>query len=629
MSASGEASVTVNPVRAPAQATPARRVAWALAALLALRLALGFAYSAVNPLGEAPDEADHYAYVAYIGENGRLPEGTTVTQSKHPPLYHALAAAAGSAAGLDFTFLRANPDGGVSPDAQAPNFFIHTTLESWPWAGGPLAMHLGRFISVLAGVVLVIATYGLARALWPESPALAFAAAAFVAFLPEALFIGGSVSNDMLAAMFAGLALWAAVAGRGWLSAIAAGLCMGLGFLTKASVVAIWPAALAALLIRSGWTPRRPLHGIGRALLAGLLALAMAAPWLWRNWQLYGDPLGTPVLLGTIDRRTAPLSLADLWWLARGWFLSFWGKFGAAGHISLPWPFYAVWIALVVAAVAGWLRRNRTRAGHPSTPQAWFAGSAQDAQPIILAPHPSTASPAIAGASAQDAQRTDTVLRWTVLAGAPVLVVLSMVSYSRIALGTDQGRLLFPALAPLAVLLTAGLARWTPGGRESSLPVLLAPGMAVIAALALVFGIIRPFAPPAPPPPAEAAASSPVGQVYGDKLELTGIEWSPEMRVEEATVRPLTLYWRANAPIDADLRTIVRMMRGDALLWEWKRSPAAGRWSTDRWTVGRPVADMYRVPAEAAGSADRVEVLVYAFPDETPLGSVTLPLPES
>jgi 4-amino-4-deoxy-L-arabinose transferase-like glycosyltransferase len=609
MSASDDRRRDVSlPVGAKSRASLARPrpyAAWALAVLLALRLALGFAYSALNPLGEAPDEADHYAYAVYIGEHSRLPTGTTVTQSKHPPLYHALAAAAGKLAGLNFTFLRVNPDGGVSADSQAANFFIHTTLESWPWRGGPLAMHLGRVISVLAGVILVVATYGLARGLWPENAALAFIAAGFVAFLPEGLFIGGSVSNDMLAAMFAGVALRAAVLGRGWPSAIAAGLCMGLGFLTKVSISAVWPAALAALLIRDGWNVRRPLRGIGRALVAGLIACAIAAPWLWRNWQLYGDPLGTPVLLGTIDRRAAALTLADLGWLARGWFLSFFGKFGAAGHISLPWPFYALWAALVLTAVIGWLKR----------------------QPAYETEHPSTAPP-VRGVSAQDAGLRTTLLRWIVLAGAPALVILSMISYSRIALGTDQGRLLFPALAPIAVLLAAGLAQWMLAGRERTFAGLFAGGMAVVATLALVFGIIQPFAPPAPPPASDVAAATPVGAVYAERLELTGATWSPETTVGGAAVRPLTLYWRANAGIGADLRTIVRVQSGDKLLWEWKRSPAAGRFSTDRWPAGRAVADVYRVPADAAASADRVEVLVYAFPDETPFGSAMLPLPE-
>ena len=49
-------------------------------------------YSVALPVAEAPDEADHYAYIVYLGENRSLPEGTTVTQGKHPPLYHAAAA---------------------------------------------------------------------------------------------------------------------------------------------------------------------------------------------------------------------------------------------------------------------------------------------------------------------------------------------------------------------------------------------------------------------------------------------------------------------------------------------------------------------------------------------------------
>ena len=54
--------------------------------LLAGHLALAALFSLSVPLGEAPDEADHYAYVVYIGTHGGLPVGPAVTQGKHPPL---------------------------------------------------------------------------------------------------------------------------------------------------------------------------------------------------------------------------------------------------------------------------------------------------------------------------------------------------------------------------------------------------------------------------------------------------------------------------------------------------------------------------------------------------------------
>ena len=216
-----------------------------------MRLLLGLIYSVAIPLGEAPDEADHLAYAAYIAQEHRLPEGTWMTQAKHPPLYHVLAALTAGWAGMDTGFLRANPDVGFTPDAP-PNFFIHTTVESWPWRAGPLAMHLARLISVLAGVGLVVATYALGRAIWPGWPAGALAAATFVAFLPESLFVGGAMSNDMLAAFLATTALWAGLCSRRFWQAILTGILMGLGLWAKVSVAALWPVVCLAMVAR-GW----------------------------------------------------------------------------------------------------------------------------------------------------------------------------------------------------------------------------------------------------------------------------------------------------------------------------------------------------------------------------------------
>ncbi len=588
-----------------------RRGRIGLALLLLLRLVLGLAYSALNPLGEAPDEADHYAYVVYIGQEGRLPEGTTVTQGKHPPLYYLLAAAASRVAGLDFDFLAANPDVGVTADALAPNFFIHTAHEAWPWQAGPLAMHLARGVSVLAGLLLVLATYGLGRGLWPARPEIALAGAAFVAFLPESLFVGGAVTNDMLAAALAALALWWATAGRGWPAAgrgwpaaLGTGIALGLGFLTKASVIALWPVAGLVVLLVDGWRVQQPFRRVSRLLLVALVATAIAIPWLWRNWTLYGDPLGTPVVLGTIDRRTTPL---DLLWLARGWFLSFWGKFGGAGHIALPWPLYALWGVIAAGAVAGAVKvagyRLKVARRLESRLQPGGFVKAQGGKPA------EASTPNLAA------------VRWTVLAGAPLLVMLSMVSYSQVALGTDQGRLLFPALAPIGLFVAAGLAAWLPAGRTRWLAPALAGVMLLAALLALQLGIRQPFAPPIAPA-AEVASARPVQDAVGP-LELVAAAWSPDTGVES----PLTFYWRVRQPVAVDLRVSFRVYGSDgAVLWEWKRSPGAGRYSTDRWQPGQVVRDLYRIPPEALAALSRADVTVYAFPDETPLGRADVPL---
>ena len=567
-----------------------------LGCILVLRLILGFAYSALNPLGEVPDEADHYAYAAYIGTEGRLPEGPGMTQSKHPPLYHILAAGLAKAAAseMDFTFLRSNPDVGVSPDAEAPNFFIHTRLESWPWRGGALSMHLGRLVSVIAGVVLTAATYALGRAIWPSWYSGPLAAAAFVAFLPESLFIGGAMSNDILAAMWSTLALWLGLRAKGAGVAILAGATMGLAFLTKASTIGLWPVVCVAMLVNrrypkgTRWTiddgrttadgsgEHSPRRSAGWAVLAGVVASLIAIPWLWRNWKLYGDPLGWPLVLATIDRRHGPLYAADLLALGRGWFLSFWGKTGGAGQLALPSSFYIAWVLLVLAAVVGYLIAWR-RKDHGMARQVTPAG-------------------------------------WVVLVGAPVMTVLSILLYSRIALGTDQGRLLFPALAPIALLLVLGIAGWLSPKGYRWLPFGFGGAMAAIAVLALVTGIFLPFAPPPTPPMAEVAAATRVNDVFGGRMELLAYRWGEA--TEERTAVPLTLYWRASQPPGEDLRTTLRLSdAAGSPVWEWKRSPGAGRFSTDRWEANRVMRDTYLVPVDALGRATRVELGLRPFPE--------------
>ena len=151
---------TPNPASSPAYDAPARSIARSprriFVAILAIYLLLAVGYSVALPLGEAPDEADHYAYIVYLGQNRTLPVGPEVTQGKHPPLYHAAAAALTAWTGLDFTFLRSNPDAlPLGPD-KPPNFFVHTTLESFPWRGGALALHLARLLSVALGAVTVL-----------------------------------------------------------------------------------------------------------------------------------------------------------------------------------------------------------------------------------------------------------------------------------------------------------------------------------------------------------------------------------------------------------------------------------------------------------------------------------------
>jgi hypothetical protein len=358
---------------------------------------------------------------------------------------------------------------------------------------------------------------------------------------------------------------------------------MGLGLWAKVSVAALWPVVCLVMLVQ-GWLDRETQAAGGwrrvlrprvwrLAAIAALVALAVTAPWFLRNRQLYGDWMGWPLVLATIDRRAGPFGLAELAWLSRGLFLSFWGKFGGAGHIALPWPFYAFWGSLVIAGILGWWRQITN---HKSANLQYAI--------IVLA--------------------------------TPLLTFAWLIAYSRVALGTDQGRLLFPAIGPLALLLTGGLVGLRIPDRKLQIVLGAWCGiLLLIASLALIFGLGLPFAPPPAPPAAEVAAAQPVGRIFGDEIELVSYRW--EAAGGQSDTREIVLFWRAARPIAADLRTALRLVDAQGgVIWEWKRSPGAGRFSTDRWPAARVVADRYAVPAGLLTQAQRVEIGVRPFPEE-------------
>lgn len=530
-----------------------------LIVILVAHLLLAGWYSLAIPLGEAPDEADHYAYVVFVGTQRALPEGPAITQGKHPPLYYLMGAALTAWTGLDFSFLRANPDVQLGPDAIYKNHFIHTGLETFPWHGGALAMHLLRFLSVILSTVTVWAVYALARVTQPDDSPLALAATGLAAFLPGFLFSSASVSNDVLAAMFGTLALWLALRawrrGATWGNALALGACLGLGAVSKVGVLAVWPVAALALVLpappvypgRRSW--RQRLVGL---LLAFVPALLILTPWMVRNVQLYGDPFGWALVRATVDVRSGPVDLAVLDWLARGLFISFWGKFGPAGQIVYPDWLYLVCgiatLAALVGLVLGGLRLLRQR--------TW----------------------------------STRLVPWGLLLLAIVLSLVTLIQYTGIALGTDQARLLWPVIGPLAILVTAG---WQEMGRRLPRPLPLAPlvtaGLFVLALLIPIFLLSPAYGRPAP---LAAAGLEPANGIrFGDDLVLLDATVDPARQTPGQPVT-VTLTWRAARDIPTDLRVTTALHHPDdgVLLVDHSNSPAGGRWSTDHWRAG----DVYR-----------------------------------
>jgi 4-amino-4-deoxy-L-arabinose transferase-like glycosyltransferase len=461
----------------------------ALVAIAAAFALLSVAFNLTIPLFEAPDEQVHFLYVRHLATGRGLPrqlpgelESYAGQQSSQPPLYYALVAA------LTFWIdtgdvredirdvfaepglpLARQPSG---PPARGPGaMFGHDrAMEAFPFRGTALAVHLGRMLSTLLGLVAIAATYRLARTLAPCRPAVAVAAAALLAFNPQFVFLSSVLNND--AAVNAASAVALAIAprllarprdGRAWW---ALGLTAALATASKYSGLTIYGLAAAALLLadgRAGWRARAraALRNLARARLSGLAraalpelargalpslargalpglalpAVALLGVWVGRNQLLYGDPLGWRLYLSATGRMIQPMPLDAARWLDRLDLLwtSYWLTFGWM-NVGGPGWLYRAAGALCLLAVAGWvaLLRRSGRVG-------------QERRGLAL------------------------LVLWV---GLIVLLVLGWIAINPSA---AQGRLLFPAAGAIATLLALGLV----GPLPRRLAPLAAGGLAV------------------------------------------------------------------------------------------------------------------------------------------------------
>jgi hypothetical protein len=594
----------------------------ALAAVIGLYVLVATAYSVVLPLGEAPDEVSHYSYARHIAVQGRLPvsEGAASGEAFQPPLYYAIGAAISAwIPEGDFT-VKGNSDYSLAVVDSVPNVLLHTGQEAFPYRDGALAWHLIRLASVAMGAVTVWATYALARRVVPARRSLAVAAAAFVAFLPEFLFISGSVNNDNLATMISSLTLlqmarlWrtepgveresetAALADRSSASHSAGvaggvpwlylGLLLGLGFWTKLSLLVFWPTAcLVALQVVSSAKVRwgeslRSLLGIG--LLVFVPATLITLPLIARNLTAYGDPLGWSLMRRVTEAVAGQLTLWDYGiWLLH-FFQSFWGRFGGAAHVLMH-PLVYAGLALVSAmALFGvirfvWKSRNveAVAIDHGDGFDAGTGGAAPGFSRGLLA-----------------------------LLGLHCLLVgLLLWQWAHTNQGSGQARLAYPALSAISLFFVLGLAetgawvasrarrcRLVRSGAWARLPQIVVGGLLALSVVTLVGYLLPLYHLPPRITPGNVPASALRGPfIFGREIRLMG--WAVDRNAlisGESTY--VTLYWQVDAAPREDYWLLLRLQgEGDRSVWAKDGSPSAGRDSTDTWRAGDIVAARHRI----------------------------------
>ncbi|MGC8788281.1 MAG: glycosyltransferase family 39 protein, partial [Anaerolineae bacterium] len=302
------------------------------------------------------------------------------------------------------------------------NVITHTSRENFPYRGTVLAAHLARFFCVLMGAGTVFCTYAIARRLFGQEW-LALASAALNAFVPQFLFINASVNNDVLVSLLSALSLWLLVCiiqgGPSFARLTALGVVLGLVALAKLNGLILMPLTALVLLVLA-W--RRGIHWAWLRWCVWTFAVAAVVGGWWyvRNWLLYRDPFGLQLMFAVMPARTQRPSLTELWRLFNGVFKSFWGVFGWFNIVMEESVYAAFAVGTLLAAIgAGWFLYTRLMR------RLWG-----------------------------EVARVGLLLLWS------AAFVVGLFGWSQVQF--PQGRMLFPAIPAIAILLVLGLTQWFP-----------------------------------------------------------------------------------------------------------------------------------------------------------------------
>lgn len=579
----------------------------AIYVLVALFVLLGALYSVTTPIFEAGDELWHYPHVQWIATGHGLPvQDPTQKQlweqeGGQPPLFYVTSAVL--TFWIDTGDMQArlwrNPYAkiGIPLAYGNKNLVVHTDAESFPWRGTTLAVHLIRLLSVLFSAGTVFFTYRIAREIFGRPTAdpsassgqadgrrselISLAAAGIVAFNPMFLFISASVNNDALAALTATAALYVTVQlvtrGATKRRVLLLGILVGLAILAKVSNLALG-VVVEAVLAYCAWRDKRLSTLILGSVLFLIPIVVLDAWWFARNYVLYGDPTAFNVWLQIAGGRP-PQTLLGLLDEFQGFRISYWGNFGGVNVIAPDWVYTlldAFTLVAFVGLVVGVVRRKL-----PTL--LWIL--TLDVVVVFIA-----------------------LVRWTLLTYA------------------SQGRLIFPAIAAVSVLMTFGLYEIAGGvrqiaGRLSPLISRFSPLAvpAVFALLLFCFALAAPFAiiAPAYAQPArvmeEAQVPNPVHITYdagNAQPELVGFETTKFLQPGQDL--PLTLYWRTVSPIDQDLAMYIHVydVQGHSL-GQWDAYPGNGIYPPQLWQPNEIIVDHYHVPVippDVSPPIGRIEV---------------------
>jgi 4-amino-4-deoxy-L-arabinose transferase-like glycosyltransferase len=556
--------------------------------VLGLYLLLALGYGALNPLFEAPDEHWHYFTAQTIAETRRLPlvedepDPWMAQEAAQPPLYYVLGAAILSPFETDEARELIWPNPAVQlGDASSPtniNAFVHGPAEAWPWHGYALGAHALRALSALLGVGTLLFIYGSGRLVWRDATERALLATAMIAFLPQYAFLHGSITNDVLIVFLTGAALWQLL--RLWYDEVRTGrllwlgLTIGLAILAKTAGILLLLYAcgfLSLLLYRNSGqesarlSARTLLFDLGKVVIPALL---LGGWLLWRNWLLYEDVTATSQILRFFGGDRA-YTLGQVFAESSGLWISLFAVFGWFNVRPPEWV-QLVWNGIVLVALLGALIEAIRALRQGERRQAL--------RDLVL------------GGFREWLNRPAFV---AILLGLWVFLVYAGLIRFMLQIHAGQGRLLFPALLPLALGLTYGLTRIRWRGIYVAAPLL------ALTTSLYSLTVVIPAAYALPPTIAETDIPPEASRLHvdlGHGLELVASLMESEEVGPEGWLW-MTLYWRSDSTLEGESPEYVLELLGreDALAGKLQSYHGGGSYPAALWPPGKVIEDRLAV----------------------------------
>lgn len=549
---------------------------WILPSIIVLFVIVTSIYIWQTPHFEGPDERQHFAYIEWLATGrGFPPQGEMAFQTPveqeagQSPFYYLLASIPARLVGITDppAIYRENPHAFTRVEWTAipdnDNRAIHYPGDGQPLVGGWLVIYLARYLSLAFGILLLIGTYGLTREVFPNVPQLAWMTTLLVAVTPQVVFISSVVSNDIPAAALSSLTLWllAILLRRGPtnIRAVGLGLAFGLALLTKSSTIAL----ALPIVVGFGWLWLFGRQSFGQTIKYGLLmtvgAMLVVGWWFVRSWVIYDSPLG----LGTHDFTAWAIGKpgAKLLTPFARWqdvFRSYWISFGWGTIRPQVWVYR---ILTIISALAGlgllvafwrWLRLSKRKF-------------------------------------------TVKILLFILLSLSILAVAFALELWMRRVVAS-YGRLMFPALSAIAILLVTG---WY--SLHSKLPYLIT-GVVALLALSAPFWLLKPaFAMPTPLDEAEIAKLEPaIGWRYGPSADEPVAELISATPLEESrpagSMMTVEVCWRVLAQSERPYSELIHIIGPENRLITNRRTyPGLGSYPTTIWKPGDVFCDTVRL----------------------------------